>query len=798
MSLWAVVVLMRVVRGAPSKRSSLVHRVCLLPLVVGGVLACSRDGSYGNETCSNRPPLPTEDPSPVASNRCIGANDIPAHRLPTYVRPPDDRVALATLIDSAGYDIASGDPFNDATAGNVCGGLEKELILIKQSGEVDYQILGGPVPHSIGFGTMLRSEPHWRAVAAADLDGDGYDEVIGIRSAADGHPDVLISKVDPLTCKDATYVASAKLRDGPASLLIDVAAGNFDGTGTQIVVLDGGHSRLVTARLEPSGTLVETAALALDARFPWRAIAAGDLDQDGRDEVIVARHVDDNQSDTVLVYKWNGSSFSLLATTTFGNTGNSDWRGMTAGDFNGDGRAAIALLKRTSSNFAIFDYPGSGTALRALATDDLDSAPGQDWVALTSTDWSGGDQGAAELIAVRFAHRPFRSNVFIYGDRFHRRERDSALEDTRAVWQQIHLQDATRPGYSPTLQQYIATLKDYLTYTHANVLAWSLAETCDDYDHLVAFLDATVNFGIDGRQLRVWVTLLPAANSVATNPLDCGKLFNCSLPTDSPLTPWNEYDAFTHGPNDDPTLLCKDSLGWATTIGLLAQRYPHLVSLGIDDFSFRVNDYSPEVIAEMASRMRAFAPWMTFVPTVYYPPFARRLWPDLALAFDTLLFFFRNDKHGTCIDDACGALQSIQYADEEVCFMKDQIPLGRKLQVGMYFRTYYAPNPDQTPSLQYDHDLLDVISSIPDLGGVVAYNMQANDPANVACSDADAPTSRYCILQNNYGSDVCATGQTRSCGACGTQTCTADCTWGACIEQIGVCTSGATSSVRVR
>jgi hypothetical protein len=127
--------------------------------------------------------------------------------------------------------------------------------------------------------------------------------------------------------------------------------------------------------------------------------------------------------------------------------------------------------------------------------------------------------------------------------------------------------------------------------------------------------------------------------------------------------------------------------------------------------------------------------------------------------------------------------------------MKDQIPLGRKLQVGMYFRTYYAPDPDQTPSLQYDHDLLDVISSIPDLGGVVAYNMQTNDPANVTCSAADAMTSRYCILQNNYGGDVCATGQTRACGACGTQACTTDCTWGTCTEQTTRGCPGRTSPV---
>src|SRR6185369_6496784 len=81
----------------------------------------------------------------------------------------------------------------------------------------------------------------------------------------------------------------------------------------------------------------------------WRALAAGDIDGDGVDELIAARQESDNRGATIMAFKWNGSAFRLLASSTFGNNGNSNWSSAAVGDFNGDGRKAIVLVKNNSS-----------------------------------------------------------------------------------------------------------------------------------------------------------------------------------------------------------------------------------------------------------------------------------------------------------------------------------------------------------------------------------------------------------------------------------------------------------------
>src|SRR5262249_6263591 len=151
---------------------------------------------------------------------------------------------------------------------------------------------------------------------------------------------------------------------------------------------------------------------------------------------------------------------------------------MVVGDFNGDGRSSIALLKNAHSNFAIYGYPGSGSELTELATNDLDSAPGQPWVSLTAADWATGDNGAAELLALRDTSGPYRANIFIYGNHYHRLERDSSLEETKAVWQQIRGVEDKDKGQR--FENDAELIKQWLTNTHSNTVGWMLDTRCDD------------------------------------------------------------------------------------------------------------------------------------------------------------------------------------------------------------------------------------------------------------------------------------------------------------------------------
>ncbi len=302
------------------------------------------------------------------------------------------------------------------------------------------------------------------------------------------------------------------------------------------------------------------------------------------------------------------------------------------------------------------------------------------------------------------------------------------------------------------------------------------------------FLEYTKNVCIDGRHLRVWATLVPPPIPPrAVNP------DNCSLPEDSPLTAWNELELFGAGPGGTTASLCTDYLGWGSLFGRLAQDYPHLVAVGIDDFGNHPELMPGDYVAEMESRMRSQAPWLSFVPTGYYRNFKDGKWPDLTRTVDSVLFFFRNEQAGLCLAGSCGE-NSIHNMPGEVAFMSSILPAGRSLHLGVYFVTYYAVRPPQIPTILYDYELVHLAMGMPELAGVTAYAMQP-DPG-VICNDLNylepnARDSRYCTLWKNFGDGGCSPSQTQACGMCGTQSCEAGFTWGACSQQ-GVCTPGET------
>ncbi len=690
------------------------------------------------------------------------------YQTPTYARPADDSVAVGSLLEAAGYAIDSNSGWVDLSAGNFCAGAEKELVLLKNK-HSNFSILRGPAPFAVGAGDLISSSSHpWRAVAAGNLDGGAFDEIVAVRNVGStGVADVVVAKVNESNCEVSTLVASATVGNPGNSDWVDAAVGRFDRSGTpQIVLLKQAHANFVVLQLAGASlSVVASDDLDSSSGAPWRALGAGDLDGDGFDELIAARRASDDQAETVLVYRWNGAGFVRVASSTVGNNGNSDWASLAVGDFNADGRAAIALVKDDHSSFIVFDLEPGNPELRVLAAEDLDSVSGQDWRGLVATDWlSGADLGAAELVAVRAAVDPYRTDLFVYGNPFHRVARDSGLANLKSQW------DQHRGG---TVEQQ----KEWLRDTHTNTVGWTLIEA-GDYNKLVEFLEATKDFCIDGQQLRVTVS--------PDNPNPYAGV--CALPQNSETTPWNELDAFTigplgifeacnkeveiEGPGPNPILqnvkcdYCHDYLAWSSLIGRLAQDYPHLVSMGIDDMVYYLDQpFDGDYVAEMESRLRSQAPWMNFAPSLYYhgddSDYFGDDFPDAAKTFDTFVFYFRNNKQGTgpcssctahtgggaCLDGECAEATLPNLAGEAED-MAALLPAGRTMPVGVYYSGHSSLG---EPSVRYDYDITKLILSMPWLGGVTVYTMQA--PA-ISCGEGSHLVDKYCAVRKAFGDAV--------------------------------------------
>jgi hypothetical protein len=736
---------------------------------------------------------------------CFGLLVIPAQAqqtlpvpqlVPLFVHhPPDDSVVFGSLLEAAGVSPPGGQNWVHVAAGNFCGGPEKELVLFRGRG--GYATLRGPAPYTIARGNLpFFTEELPRGVAAGNLDGGDYDEIVAIRgTTVSTTPDLVVAKASNPSCEVSNVVASATITDNfSGSQWVDVAVGDFDGTGKKQIALlksTSTPSNVYLVKLTPTEQLsvFHQSDLGSNPAQPWKALAAGDIDGDGVDELIAVRQVSDGRSPTVLAYKWNGSGFNLFATATVGNDGNSDWSGAAVGDFNGDGRKAIVLVKNQHSNFVVLDYPIGGTQLRVLATADLDSVAGQDWQGIAATDWLGSDDGAAaELIAVRATNSDYRTNVFVYGDPFFRIDRDTALDGTKADL-------GGGPGWEHDGSLPIRGLMDRLTETHVNTINWELGAP-GDYPKLVEFLASTQGFFVDGRQVRVWVSIpapayvctsLPSrAAPNCTHPVSTkDPNFYCGLPEESPLTPWSEAAFFKQGLG---IASCEDYVGWASLIGRLAQDYPEqVVALYIDELPRNMNiadsPLTNDYIAELQSMLRSRAPWLNLVPGIYHHYFfidpghsdTYHL-PDLALTFDSMLFWFRNekqgagpcsapscpwgpepdDKNGGCLAGNC-AEATVMNAPGEFADMIALLPKGRKLQGGVYFGGHSTYG---EPSSRYDHDLTKLMLNSPSLGGATAY--VPPDPDKVDCTQPSPPTcslvpsflcAKYCALIQAFGSN---------------------------------------------
>lgn len=309
------------------------------------------------------------------------------------------------------------------------------------------------------------------------------------------------------------------------------------------------------------------------------------------------------------------------------------------------------------------------------------------------------------------------------GNPYHRVQRDTGLAGMKAEFDQ----SSVAPG----------DVASSLAAVHANTVNWTM-NVPGAYIQLVEFLEATKSNCVDGRQLRVLATLLPP------DAVDNGDL--CQKPEDSPRTAMHELYFFK--PNATPAALCKDYIGWAEVFGRLAQQYPQFVAVQVDDFMNHPEKFSEEEVAEVQSKMRTQAPWMSFLAETYSD---RLTVPDIARTVDTLVFYFRNDTHyrsdRSCIDGTCGE-NSVWNAPVEIAYVSSFLPAGRKLQVGTYWDTL-GSSPPLAGTARYDFDLMRLLRNFPDLGGTTAYPVVGPDGST--CTEFNFTSSKYCILQRLYG-----------------------------------------------
>ncbi|HEY3450359.1 MAG TPA: VCBS repeat-containing protein [Myxococcales bacterium] len=677
------------------------------------------------------------------------------YEVPAYAPAADDTAAFQALLEAASIGAQANSEIVAAAAGDFCGGAEKELVLFKTLHSF-VSVLRGPTPHAVASGDLdSATASPWRAAAVADFDGDGKDEVMAFRHVTlAGLDDVVLVDFDA-SCKPSK-LAGAVVGGVSNSNWVSASAGDVDGDGQpEAVGLKPEHSNFVVLGYSGGQITLERGFDQGDATHPWAALAVGDLDGDQKIEIAAARRSSDSGA-TVFVYRLSGATVAQVAQSSVGASGSSSWAGAAIGDFNGDGRRALALVRSESPQFLLLETNGS-TTLATAGQAGLDSDAAQPWSGLVATDWLGGDSAADELIALRQPTGAFDVGVLVYGSDWHDLRRRQAIAHTRGQY------DNKSAFFDPVASPKVAKLQQWMSDTHTNtynMMLWD--ETGKDYLDLVEVLEGTRDFAVDGRKVRLWVTLIPRTESAAH---DAGFGLKCSVPADSPLTAWDEKTLF------DPSLGnggCLDFRGWGKALGRLAAQYPQLVAVNIDDFTHNVGwssiEIHPDTIAAMTAEMRSQAPWLALAPTFYYREggaFVLDSWPDVGLALDSILFYFRNEKQGVgpCASAACGvpapakctgaclagtcAEATVANAPGEIADMAQGLPGARRLQFGVYASSHSTCG---QPSAAYVENLLETVLTDPLVEGASVYVFQ--HPSG-ACSSPT--TDRGCAVQKEYG-----------------------------------------------
>lgn len=124
-----------------------------------------------------------------------------------------------------------------------------------------------------------------------------------------------------------------------------VILGDFNGDGDQeILAFKGGHAELFDPIVQ-SGQVVVYGEWNMASPYEWYNMAAGDIDADGRDEIVLLRSDDapGQIKSRLLVFDGNsaGTSWTRIQNLGHGTT----WDDMAMGDVNADGREDIGLIR---------------------------------------------------------------------------------------------------------------------------------------------------------------------------------------------------------------------------------------------------------------------------------------------------------------------------------------------------------------------------------------------------------------------------------------------------------------------
>ncbi|MFE2976709.1 FG-GAP-like repeat-containing protein [Streptomyces sp. NPDC059258] len=228
-------------------------------------------------------------------------------------------------------------------------------------------------------GALEENDEFGSALATGDLDGDGYTDIVAGTPDEKVGSDVAGGAVTVLWGSKSGIVGGTDLPD-PAPTQHDrfgdrLVVGDFDGDGNpELAVGTSGNDVWIFGAISRGGAEERrrlTTAIAPDSSDYYRALAAGDFDGDGRDDLVVGGRYDEDGSygGASLVYDGALGDPAILP---------ADTHAAATGDFDADGRDDLIVGSPDDNSVTVYAGAAAGlsTSGRRTLTQDSPGVPG--------------------------------------------------------------------------------------------------------------------------------------------------------------------------------------------------------------------------------------------------------------------------------------------------------------------------------------------------------------------------------------------------------------------------------------
>lgn len=200
---------------------------------------------------------------------------------------------------------------------------------------------------------------NWTATAIGDLNNDGKDEVVCARNI-DGDLFILNWQTNPGKLYEKALRLVQLLPNGDASDWRGIAIGNFDGQpGNELAAIRNFDNTVyVWKNTATSGGISMTGwkIIPISDASNWVGLAAGNFDvSDGSDELAL---LSNSTGDTYL-YDYQTGSGSFYRMATLNNNNTSQWSGIAAGNVNNDAKDEIIQASNLDGDIYIYGLYGA-------------------------------------------------------------------------------------------------------------------------------------------------------------------------------------------------------------------------------------------------------------------------------------------------------------------------------------------------------------------------------------------------------------------------------------------------------